>query len=284
MTGESAPRVRTVGDPVFAGTLNVSQPVSLTATTAIADTRMATIHRLAQRASLDKPPVAVLADAVAHYFVTGVIGIAAATYIIWQFVDPTHALWATIAVLVVSCPCALSLATPAAITAGATALRRIGFLATRARVIEDLARVTHIVFDKTGTLTGGKPELVASTPLAEVPVVACEGIAAALEGRTNHPLSEAFPATSMARAANDVRIHTGQGVSGQVGDTRYRLGSAQFCRINRSPRDSRYTTIYLCREDAPDGAARSLGSQSSVFVCACATMPWQRSKRFGASA
>ncbi len=248
LNGESTSVSRQPGDQLFAGTLNVSQPLAMVVTAQVSDTRMAAIARLAQRATLDKPPVAALADKVARHFVTGVIVLALATYVTWQFIDPGHALWATIAVLVVSCPCALSLAMPTAMTASATALRRTGFIATRAHAIESLARITHVVFDKTGTLTGGKPQLMHVEPLAELTADHCKRIAGALEDRTNHPLSDAFDSNADGAVASDVRIHAGLGVAGTVGNARYRLGSAQFCRINRPPRDRTCTTIYLARE------------------------------------
>ncbi len=251
LTGETRPLPRGVGDRVFAGTVNTNQALVVEANTNIVDTRMAAIHRLAQRATFDKPPTVQLADSIARYFVLGVITLSLVTYLAWQWFDPGSALAATIAVLVVSCPCALSLATPAAITAAATALRRAGFVATRAHVIERLAKVTHVVFDKTGTLTGGKPELVAVEPVGALSAKACERIAVALEQHTDHPLSQAFAAADAPLVASTVRIHDGRGITGVIDGVAYRLGSAEFCRIARPARHRDHTTIYLA-EDSGD--------------------------------
>ncbi len=252
LTGESGPIAKQVGDRVFAGTLNLDQPISMVATAATSDTRMATIHRLAQRAAFDKPRLALLADRIASHFVVAVLVLAALTYIAWQLLDPSQALWATIAVLVVSCPCALSLATPTAITAASAALRRSGFVTTRADVIERLSQVSHVVFDKTGTLTGGKPELISTEAMADVSAAECTRIATALESHTNHPLAEAFETepASDAIAAQDVRVAVGKGVSGRIDGVTYRLGSASFCGIGHAPRQRAESTVHLARETA----------------------------------
>jgi Cu2+-exporting ATPase len=253
LTGESRPVEKTLGARVYAGTLNVAQPITIVATTRPARTRVADIHRLAQRATLGKPRVAVQADGVARHFVTAVLAMSAATFVFWHFVDSTNALPAAIAVLVVSCPCALSLATPMAITVATLALRRRGFVVTRAHTLERLARIRRVVFDKTGTLTGAVPELVAVETFGALDQERSVAIARALEQRTDHPLSAAFATTDASTpTATDVRIESGKGIAGSVDGTAYRLGNAEFCNATQPRSHPDLTTFYLARVDALD--------------------------------
>jgi Cu2+-exporting ATPase len=246
LTGESRPVAKAAGMTVFAGTMNLAQPITVIAQMRPAQTRVAQIHRLAQRATLDKPPVALLADRIAQWFVAGILLIAAATFVLWQAIDPARALPAAIAVLVVSCPCALSLATPMAITAASMALRKFGFVITRAHVIERLARIRHVVFDKTGTLTGGTVELVAVETHDGLSREHCIDIARALESRSTHPLAEALrDSAGPARALGAVRIEPGKGVEGSVDGVTYRLGSADFCAATGAAVHPELSTFYL---------------------------------------
>jgi Cu2+-exporting ATPase len=252
LTGESRPVAKTIGARVFAGTLNIAQPITVVATKRPAQTRVADIHRLAQRATLDKPRVAVQADAVARHFVAAVLAIAAATFVFWHFADPVMALPAAIAVLVVSCPCALSLATPMAITVATLALRRRGFVITRAHVLERLARIRRVIFDKTGTLTGATPELVAVEPFDGFDAARAVQIARALEHRSDHPLRAAFAPTDVPTpTAVSVRIERGKGISGEVDGVAYRLGNAEYCHATSAPLHPDLTTFYLATVDAP---------------------------------
>jgi Cu2+-exporting ATPase len=250
LTGESRPVAKAIGARVYAGTLNVAQPITVVATARPAQTRVADIHRLAQRATLDKPRVAVQADAVARHFVAAVLALAAATFAFWHFADPAKALPAAIAVLVVSCPCALSLATPMAITVATLALRRRGFVVTRAYVLERLARIRRVIFDKTGTLTGTTPELVAVETYGTLDTANAVAIARALEHRSEHPLGAAFaPTAAPAPTAVDVRIEHGRGIAGTIDGVAYRLGNAEFCNATQPPRHPDLTTFYLATAD-----------------------------------
>ena len=246
LTGESRLVTKVPGTRVFAGTMNVAQPITVNADTRPAQTRVAEIHRLAQRATLDKPPVAILADWIAQRFVAAILLIAGLSFIVWHAIDPSRALPTTIAILVVSCPCALSLATPMAITAAAMTLRRCGFVITRSHVIERLADITHIVFDKTGTLTGGKAELVAVEALSSLPTQDCVAIARALESRSTHPLADALSGTDApVRSVHSVHIEPGKGIQGIVDGVTYRLGNAEFCAHVRPAAHPELSTFYL---------------------------------------
>jgi Cu2+-exporting ATPase len=255
LTGESRPVDKAAGQRAFAGTMNLAQPITIVADTRPAQTRVAEIHRLAQRASLEKPPIALLADRIAQRFVAAILLIAAATFVVWQFIDPVRALPAAIAVLVVSCPCALSLATPTAITAAAMTLRRFGFVITRAHVIERLAAIGHVVFDKTGTLTGGKAELVAVETTGGLSRTQSIDIAHALESRSSHPLAQALRDSATRQSAHvvqSVRIEPGKGIQGIVDGVAYRLGNAEFCAARGAAGHGELSTFYLATMN--DGA------------------------------
>jgi len=251
LTGESRLVAKTVGMRVFAGTMNVAQPITVVAAAAPAQTRVADIHRLAQRAALDKPAVAVQADAIARHFVAAVLAIALATFVFWYFSDPSKALSAAIAVLVVSCPCALSLATPTAITVATLTLRRRGFLITRAHVLERLARIRRVIFDKTGTLTGDAPELAAVSTFDGFEAARAIAIARALETRSNHPLGVALSDAPVAvSVVGDVHIARGKGMEGRVDGVRYRLGSAEYCGATQTPVHPELSTFYLAEDES----------------------------------
>jgi len=200
-------------------------------TTATFDrSRIAGIADLANRAQAEKPPVAQFADRIARFFVPGVLLLAGLSWIVWQFVDPSRAFVAALTVLVVSCPCALSLATPATFTAAMTRLRQSGIVLTRSAVLEQLAGIDAAVLDKTGTLTVHTPalqsvELLHPELYGEAEVL---DIAAALQRHSSHPIARAFPEPRDA-VVSAVRVVTGAGVEGSWGEHRVRIGQARFC-------------------------------------------------------
>ncbi|MCC7484336.1 MAG: cadmium-translocating P-type ATPase [Burkholderiales bacterium] len=233
LTGESRPVPKAPGDAVTGGSINLSNPVTLEVTRVGADTVLSGIVRLMDRAQSEKPAIARCADRVAQWFVAALIGVAAATALAWYFIDPQRALEVTVAVLVVSCPCALSLATPAALAAATGALHRAGILVTRAHALETLARATHVVFDKTGTLTRGSLALIGIVPLGAHSREACLALAAALEHGASHPVARAILAVAGAEgiavpAAEATEHAPGLGIEGRVGDRRMRIGTPAF--------------------------------------------------------
>ena len=159
LTGESRPLRKTVGDALLAGSVNRESPLVMRVTAAGQATTLASLARLVERAAEARPRSVRFAEYAAAWFVALLLVVAAGTAIYWAHHDPSRALPVVFAVLVVSCPCALSLATPAAMAIAAGALGRRGVLAVRPDAIEALARVDHVVFDKTGTLTVGHPRL-----------------------------------------------------------------------------------------------------------------------------
>ena len=229
LTGESRPQFKKVGDVALGGSVNGSQPLEIEALHVGDATRIATIRRLMERAASERPKVVALADKVAMRFTVALLVVAVLTGIYWWLAEPARALEVFVSVLVVSCPCALSLATPAALTVATDAFVRAGLLVTRGHAIETLAKASHFVFDKTGTLTVGA---------LKVANVNCYGvrsresvlrIAAALELKSEHSIARALVAEMPdAIAASDVLVVVGQGVRGEVGGVTYVLGRLRF--------------------------------------------------------
>jgi Cu2+-exporting ATPase len=233
LTGESRTRAMGPGDRLPGGAVNVAQAVVLRVTSSAATSTLAMLVRLSERAGQDKPRLAQWADRVGAWFVLALLVLSTAVFAFWHAVDAARAWPAAIAVLVVSCPCALSLATPTALAAAMERLLRHGVLAVKPHVLETLERATHVVFDKTGTLTLGRPQLAAAAPLGAADPDACLRIAAALEAGSAHPLAQALRAAAGACGPYGVPAHgveylVGQGVEGEVDGLRYRLGSASF--------------------------------------------------------
>jgi len=231
VTGESAPVPKLPGDSILAGTINLVAPIEARVARCGGEQTLERIERLVERAAADKPRWALAADRVARHFAWIVIALAALGAAAWSLADPSRALWVAVATLVVSCPCALSLAAPATVSAALGRLARGGVLATRARALETLAGVTHFVFDKTGTLTTGRLRLAKVETLGRREAEACLGIAAALEAALPHPIAHAL-AGAQARspvAADSLKATPGAGVEGSVAGRRYRIGSADYC-------------------------------------------------------
>ena len=159
LSGESIPRDKQVGDRLLGGSINVTQALQMEVTAVGADTVMAEIQRSIERAQADRPPLARLADRVAARFISLVLIIVIAVAGYWWLLESEQWFEIALAVLIVSCPCALSLATPTAISATLGKMQAAGLLVRRAMALEKLNQVTHVVFDKTGTLTLGKPVL-----------------------------------------------------------------------------------------------------------------------------
>jgi len=224
LTGESRPRVRERGEAALAGSINLGDPLEFEVERTGADTMVSSIGRLLDRAQSERPPIAVSADVVARWFVVGVLGAAGLTWVVWNVLDPSRAFEVTLAVLVATCPCALSIATPAALTAATGFLARRGLLVTRAGAVEKLARVGRVMFDKTGTLTHGKPRITAVEARGALDKDAALGIAAALEAVSEHPIARAFTIAAPSGEARDVQVVPGLGIEGSVDGRRWRLG------------------------------------------------------------
>ena len=231
LTGESTPLRKKGGDEVIGGALNRLSPVVMRVTRVGEDTCVSGIRRMVQNAAAQRPRIGEVADRVAGWFVAGVLLVALVSALVWLYVDPGRAPWVMVAVLVVSCPCALSLATPMAMTVAVGQLAQRGVVAVRAHAIDSLAGVTHVVFDKTGTLTEGRLGLVAVMPRRGVEPHEALAVAAALERTSEHPVAAALTVAAPDGAgpvASDVRNVPGAGIEGCVNGTRYRLGTSSF--------------------------------------------------------
>lgn len=218
LTGESRPVPKAAGAALTGGSINISSPLVFRVEQVGDATRLAAIRRLMERAAEEKPRIAAQSDRVAVVFIVTLLVLAALTGVVWYFVDPQRALWVFVSVLVVACPCALSLATPTALTVGTDALARMGVLVTRGHAIETLANANHFVFDKTGTLTYGRMALQETLPLGEIPAADALALAAALEQGSEHPIAAGVrdAVDRVLPVATDVRAETGQGLGGRV--------------------------------------------------------------------
>ncbi|MDX1692996.1 MAG: heavy metal translocating P-type ATPase [Ketobacteraceae bacterium] len=231
LTGEDEPIEKQPGDLVTGGTVNTEQPITLEIIKDPKDSVLYALRRLLDAAQSAKPGVTQLADRVAGYFVIGVLIIATVTYSSWYLLAPDQAFWITLSVLVVTCPCALSLATPAAITTATARLANQGFLPTHARFIESFHKVTDVVFDKTGTLTHGQFSIIETRPLQDIPAEELLLIAASLEQHSEHPIASAFTGRFYRRKllpADQVRVERNRGIEAQIHGQTYRIGSPDF--------------------------------------------------------
>lgn len=248
LTGEYLPQSRGPGDQVIGGTLNIEHPLQIEVTETGSESRLSAIVRMLDRAHAEKPSVARIADRVASRFVTATLLTAVTVALFWYVYDPSRAFWVTLSVLVVTCPCALSLATPTALTAATGSLRQRGMLISRGHVLESFASATHIVFDKTGTLTEGNLNIEEVRSVGTLDSQTLLSIAAALESRSEHPIARAFR-THMTQAATDVQVHMGKGLSGMVAGKQYRIGRPDFACPEDTPTQPEQKGLWLLLAD-----------------------------------
>ena len=255
LTGEGDLILKTQGDYIVGGAQNDSQPFEMLVTALPEDSQIGLIDRLMNRAMSEKPKLAQQADKLARWFVARILVLSALVFIGWYIVEPSQAIWATVAVLVATCPCALSLATPIALTVATNRLASYGFLTTRGHTLQTLAEITHVAFDKTGTLTYGKPNLlniellassnnIALTPKNEAPVLDPSeqkdkvlAIAAALEVGSRHPIAHALLTAAYQLhlpATQALQHYPAGGVEAMIGGVSYRIGHVDFAldRVN----------------------------------------------------
>jgi Cu2+-exporting ATPase len=274
LTGESLPVSKSVHAKVVGGSLNQASPLVVRVDKLGADTRLAAIVRLLDRAQSEKPRIGQLADRAAAWFVGLLLAITVAVGLVWYAIDPSKVLWIVVSILVVTCPCALGLATPAALTTATGRLTRLGLLTTRGHALETLARATDLVFDKTGTLTHGRLSVRRVVPLGGRGESEVSAIAAALEAGSEHPIARALRGdrpesdksqqpfglslskprahsempfdklrangelNSSTFSASDIRNTPGRGVEGTLDSRVYRIGSPRFVAASETPPES----------------------------------------------
>jgi Cu2+-exporting ATPase len=237
LTGESRPVERGPGEGVVAGSLNLGGPVTMRVDRLGADTRFEGIVALMRSALTQRPAVVQAADRLAVPFLWGVLLLAALAAAAWSVIDPSRAVWVAVSVLIVTCPCALSLAAPSALLAAAGALARRGVLVRRLDALEALAGIDTLIFDKTGTLTQQPMRLqvvhrLPAAVRAGLDDAALLRLAGALAAQSAHPLAQALArdaGPSDGAAWAEVVEHAGQGVQGTGPEGRVaRLGARRW--------------------------------------------------------
>lgn len=241
LTGEARAVAKCAGDGVIGGAINLHGPLIVRVERVGQDTVLAGIVRLMDRALGEKPAIALAADRAARWFVAGLLVFTMIAAGVWYAIDPERALWVAVALLVVSCPCALSLATPTALSAASGALHRLGVLVTRGHALETLGDASHFVFDKTGTLTRGAMTLIGVIPLGVEERDHCLALAAQLEALSEHAIGRAIRAAVQdnapgAHAVENVRNVPGSGIEGVIAGRRLRIGTPGFvAELNSLP-------------------------------------------------
>ena len=248
LSGESLGRRRERGEAVLGGSLNVGRsPLEIRVTQSGNDGYIDKVGSLLHRAMADRPGFLQVADRWASVFVAAVLIATAATGGLWLYLDPSRALEVVLAMLVVTCPCALSLAAPTAFAVALGRLARLGLLCRSARVLERLGQVTVWLFDKTGTLTDGRTAIVRVETLSEPSEAECLELAASLEAGIEHPIAQALRSTADVPAAEAVEYAAGFGVTGRIAGRTYRLGSARH--VGRDPADDDARCVYLVDDE-----------------------------------
>jgi len=251
LTGESVPRPKSPGDGLIAGSVNLDERIEFRVERTGVDTTLGTIGRLSERARYARPAFVQVSDRIARYVVIAILVVAAVTALAWTTIDAERAFVVTLSVLVVTCPCALALATPAAFAATGSRLAELRLLITNGNAVEALSRATHVVFDKTGTLTRGRPTIVETRVFDErYDAQDLRRIAATLETASNHPVARAFASLENTLPASDLRVVPGGGVEGIVEGKRWRIGSQSYVGAPPSPDKSpdSATRVYLAND------------------------------------
>jgi Cu2+-exporting ATPase len=257
LSGEARPKAKHPGDAVIAGAANLASALVVRIAKVGQDTVLSSILKLVERASAEKPRMIALADRTASQFILLVLVLAAVAGGYWAAAEPGRALPVVVAVLVATCPCALSLATPVALTIAIAELAGRGVVVARGQALEALARATDLVFDKTGTLTRGEPRLAGVSALGRIPEDRCIALAAAIESASEHPIARAIAAADGKGAAfrvSEIRNVPGAGVEARIEGCRYRIGTAGFV-LGRGPapeaEGGEDTLVWLGDESGP---------------------------------
>jgi Cu2+-exporting ATPase len=267
ITGESRPVRRLCGDPVAGGAINAGNAIEVLCEKPAAQSTLAGIIELLQLASSEKPRTVAVADRVASWFSLGTLALALAVAVFWGVMDPQRAMPATLAVLVVTCPCALSLAIPATFAAATSYLARRGLLVVKPDAIERLPRIDSVMLDKTGTLTEGAPVATVVNTIGIAPGQALE-IAAALERVSDHPMARAFQAFANPNvSAVDFHEHPGCGIEGIIQGRHWRIGTREFVFGRAEGEDD--SLLHLASDD---GIATTLEIRDNIVAEAASSV------------
>jgi Cu2+-exporting ATPase len=233
ISGEARPVAKSPGSAVIAGSSNLSSPLFVRITRVGSDTMLSSILRLADRAAAGRPRLIRLADQAASWFIGSVIALAAIAAWFWSAEDPARVVPVVVSVLVATCPCALSLSAPIALTVAVGEFAKGGIVVAQGRAVEALAKASDVVFDKTGTLTRGELRFKEALTYADVGRERCLAIAAAIEAVSEHPIGKALSAAGQAAGglrAEEFRNVPGAGMEALVEGSRYRIGTLPFAR------------------------------------------------------
>ena len=228
LSGEQRPVSKSVNDTVFAGTINGDGNITVQVKQITNQSFLSQLIRLSEQSQAHKPKIAMLSDKIAQYFVAIILVTSLATAIYWQQHMPEEAFWITLSVLVATCPCALSLATPTGLTCATTRLNKSGIMIKGGHVMETLPQINCFAFDKTGTLTTGEFSIVDVELFSEVEPYSTADIltiAAALESHSEHPIAKPFAKYRDPQLiASNVIVHSGRGVTGTIYDKKFAIG------------------------------------------------------------
>lgn len=236
LTGEQLPVNKTINDWVFASTINHDQTIEICVQKERSEQLISKIIALQEQAVVDKPKLATLADKLSQFVVVAILALSTLTYLGWWLAGNNDALWIALAVLVATCPCALSLATPSAYTAASNRLQRLGLLTKQGSALDTLTQLNHICFDKTGTLTSGRfaikdIELFKCNIIDSTDKLLC--IIAAIESQSTHPIANTFkPYFNTSTKIDNVVNVSGGGLSAEIDNEKYFLGSYKFVSSN----------------------------------------------------
>jgi Cu2+-exporting ATPase len=264
LTGESAPHRRAVGDLVLGGSINAGATLNMIVTRAADQSTLHGLVRLLERAQAERPRLGLAAERMASWFIVRVLILTALVGIIWYVIDPSRAFPAVLAVLVATCPCALSIATPVAIAAATSRLSRLGILVMRSDAIEGLATLDTVMLDKTGTLTIGQPTVTRIETSGGLSREQALAIAAALEVHSQHPIAAAFrPYRTNTVICTDARDIPGVGIEGSIDGVNWRIGQPSITLSDGHSRLARFEVADELRPEAPATvqALRDLGLQ-----------------------
>lgn len=250
LNGEPKPLSKSAGSMVYAGSTNHDGELIIRVSNEPADAFVKKIEALSQHAAAEKPQQQNLTDQIAARFTGTVYLLAIGTFFFWLSHDNQNAFWIALSVLVISCPCALSLAAPTALSTVQHSLRQRGILIQSAEVIEKLNSITHVILDKTGTLTEGKYTIIEQLNIGCIDGNECLQIATALEKNSLHPIAQAFNAAGM--HTDSTTIHPNHGIEGSINKRIYRIGKPQFLAEWHSdilPPDDQGQWIGLCNQE-----------------------------------
>ena len=252
LSGEQLPISKNIGDQVFAGTINGDGNLIIEVKKASQHSFLSQLIRISEASQAHKPKLAQLSDRIAQYFVAIILLTALGTAWYWQQHMPEEAFWITLSVLVATCPCALSLATPTALTCATTRLNRSGIMIKSSHVMETIPFVDLIAFDKTGTLTSGDftvdKLVILDKTYSEESLL---GFASALEAHSEHPIAKAFSTyRDYSHKAKSIEILSGVGVQGSVNNLKIKIGKPSWFANNLSNNDDFNNKLFNQFNDA----------------------------------